>query len=301
MNKFNDICVVGFTGSAGCGKDTLASELVNQGWVRVAFADALKDMCIDYFGLTHDDAYTQEGKMRFNETWGMTNREILQKVGTDAMRDGFHQDVWIKIAKLKIEKLLREGKKVVVTDCRFDNEAELCESLGGICVRIVRPSTQSNLTQSEQKHASEAGINDNLIAFTVINNSTIEAMRSMFLTSLNAFEQRHSRVAERLEEIASNEYVGQAQSFLFYLKKCFGVDCGELFGLQSNDGVAIEWQNYNGYEVAISANFANCKIQYKICKRNTAIEHEGEFGFSDCSGWKDMETLLLAMVVNHVG
>lgn len=300
MNKFDNVGVVGLTGGAGCGKDTLAQELVNMGWVRVAFADALKDMCIDYLGLTHDDAYTQEGKMRFNETWGMTNREILQKVGTDAMRNGFNDEVWVKIAGIKIKKYLDEGKKVVVTDCRFDNEAELCESLGGICVKIVRPSMQSNLTPSEQKHASEAGINEKLIAFEINNNSTVEAMRSMFLSKLKTFEKRHVRVAQRLEECADKRHETEAQSFLLYLKKWFGIDCGELFGLQNNDGVVIEWQNYNGYEIAISAHFANCKIRYRICKTNTSIGHEGEFCFDDYDGWKSMEKLLLATVVNHL-
>jgi len=301
MNKFDNVCVVGLTGAAGCGKDTLAQELVNMGWERVAFADALKDMCIDYLGLTHYDAYTQEGKMRFNETWGMTNREILQKVGTDAMRNGFHDEVWVKIAGIKIKNHLAEGKKVVVTDCRFDNEAELCESLGGVCVKINRPSVQSNLTQSEQKHASEAGISSKLIAFAIDNNSTIEAMRLMFLSKLETLEKRHIRVAQRLEECVDEKYAAEAQSFLLCLKKWLGIDCGELFGLQSNDGVVIEWQNYNGHEIAIEANFANCKIRYKICKTNASVEHEGEFGFDDYSGWKSMEALLLATVVNHLG
>ena len=100
------INLVGLTGLAGCGKDTLAEMVSNKGWVRVAYADALKDMCIDYLGLSKEDVYTQEGKVKYNEFWGMTNREILQKVGTDAMRTGFHSDVWIKIAQLKIQKLL---------------------------------------------------------------------------------------------------------------------------------------------------------------------------------------------------
>ena len=179
------INLVGLTGLAGCGKDTLAEMISNKGWVRVAYADALKDMCIDYLGLSKEDAYTQEGKVKYNEFWGMTNREILQKVGTDAMRTGFHSDVWIKIAQLKIQKLLEEGKKVIVTDARFDNEAKLIEDMGGVVVKIIRDGVTSNLSELEQKHISERGIDEHLISFTILNDLTKEKLVNEFEIKLD--------------------------------------------------------------------------------------------------------------------
>ena len=180
MDNVDQVRLIGLVGLAGCGKDTLASQIEPDGWTRIAFADALKDMCVEYLGLSKDDAYTQEGKMRFNEFWGMTNREILQKVGTEAFRNGFHKDTWVKIAELKVKRLLSEGKKVVVTDCRFDNEAEMIIRLGGVVVQIVRSELKSVLSKEEQSHASERGVDVKYVGFAVANDGTIEEIRDNF-------------------------------------------------------------------------------------------------------------------------
>lgn len=174
-----NILLVGLTGRAGCGKDTLAGLVEEDGWTRVAFADALKDICMNYLGLSHDDAYTQVGKMRFNEFWGMTNREILQKVGTEAFRNGFHKDTWVKILELKVRRLLSEGKKVIITDCRFDNEAEMVVRLGGIILEIRR-NVASNLSSHEQEHASEKGIDVKYITGVLENDGTLQHLKDAF-------------------------------------------------------------------------------------------------------------------------
>lgn len=174
------INLIGLVGKAGSGKDTLADEIAVDGWEKVAFADSLKHLCMDYLGLSYEDAYTQEGKMRFNDVWGMTNRAILQKVGTEAMRNGFDNDVWVKILKIKVKKMLDEGRKVIVTDCRFDNECQMIEDLGGIVVEIVRDSQSQNLSAIEQKHASEQPVNRKFVAFTVNNNGEKSELRNTF-------------------------------------------------------------------------------------------------------------------------
>lgn len=177
MNTYENIKLIGLVGAAGSGKDTVADLLKDYGWEKFAFAKALKDMCIEFLDLSYDDAYTQEGKMKFNDFWGMTNREILQKVGTDAFRNGFHPDTWVKIAELQIQKLLNEGKKIIVTDCRFDNEAELIEKLGGIVMKVERKNYENNLSSSEKIHASEKGVDNKYITNVINNNSSIEALK----------------------------------------------------------------------------------------------------------------------------
>ena len=121
--------VIGLTGAAGSGKDTVADMLARSPGVQstsfVPFAGALKSICVLFLGLSENDVHTQEGKMKYNQLWGMTNREILQKVGTDAMRNGFHPDVWMNIAFLQIAQDLGKYDLVLVPDVRFDNEAEL--------------------------------------------------------------------------------------------------------------------------------------------------------------------------------
>ena len=163
--------LIGLTGFAGSGKDTLYEMIKSDGWERFAYADALKNICIDYLGLSYEDVYTQEGKVKYNEFWGMTNREILQKVGTEAFRNGFHKDTWIKIAEIKLNSFLKSGKNVIVTDVRFDNEAILIKKLGGKVFNIVR-EVETNLTAKELIHASESGISDNLLSSSENSSSS---------------------------------------------------------------------------------------------------------------------------------
>jgi uncharacterized protein YlaI len=57
--------VIALLGRAGSGKDLAGSMLCQAGrGEAMAFADKLKSICGELFGLSHDDMYTQEGKTR---------------------------------------------------------------------------------------------------------------------------------------------------------------------------------------------------------------------------------------------
>lgn len=280
------INLVGLTGLAGCGKDTLAEMISNKGWVRVAYADALKDMCIDYLGLSKEDAYTQEGKVKYNEFWGMTNREILQKVGTDAMRNGFHPDVWIKIAQLKIQKLLEEGKKVIVTDARFDNEAKLIEDMGGVVVKIIRDGVTSNLSELEQKHISEKGIDEHLISFTILNDLTKEKLVNEFEIKLDEFERKHN-------DFYSSLFSNRMNDDRIKLMKHFILNCRKWLyyspsfcGVTQNCNARLEWLG-NSYQtgICILTDFVDNKFQiYTSGKKvNKTFDLEDIEGYYFCN------------------
>jgi uncharacterized HAD superfamily protein len=72
---------------------------------------------------------------------GLTPRKVLQWIGTDVMRKSFHDDIWIKSLKKKITILLAQGISVIVTDCRFPNEAEAIRRLGGKVILVSRKSS----------------------------------------------------------------------------------------------------------------------------------------------------------------
>lgn len=175
---------VGFTGKMMSGKDTCASYLTNVilKWKgpnyiinKFAFADSLKDICMNYLGLSKHECYDQEGKEAFNEFWGMTNREILQRVGTEAMRNGFHPDVWAKITELKIKESVDNGEFFIVTDVRFPNEAETIRKHGGIIVEVIRPDIGFNGIES---HASEQRLDGKLVDRQVLNNGDLDNLNN---------------------------------------------------------------------------------------------------------------------------
>lgn len=275
MNKYNDIRLIGLVGKAGSGKDTLADEIASFGWEKVAFADSLKRLCMDYLGLSYEDAYTQEGKKRMNKDWGMTNREILQKVGTDAMRDGFDKDVWVKIAKLKIRRMLDEGRKVVVTDCRFDNEAQLIEDLGGIVAEVVRDDASSNLTASEKQHASEQPVDRKYVAFTVDNNRSKERLRETFNAQLALFSNQWSLILDKLTIAVETGGMdgGTASRILLELKKFLRIKPQAVFVVDG--AVRLEWNGDGNAYIALGRD----GIIYG------GNPNGSEFKYGDLEGW----------------
>lgn len=142
--------LLGLCGFAGSGKDTVASYLIdNHGFSKVAFADAIKDILSAIYGwdrqtlegLTSEDRDFREKE----DTWwskelgiSCTPRNQMQIWGTEIGRKRVHPDLWILCVKRKVERLLEEGKHVVITDCRFMNECDLVKQLGGSLVRVHR-------------------------------------------------------------------------------------------------------------------------------------------------------------------
>lgn len=117
------------------------------------FADSLKDMCINLFGFTYDQAYgTNEqknekvkhllwsnmprGKVNKKAPKGeMSAREFMQFFGTEVMRK-MHNDVW---ANACLNKILKEGSDLaIIADVRFPNEVEAITKAGGKVLRLER-------------------------------------------------------------------------------------------------------------------------------------------------------------------
>ena len=63
---------------------------------------------------------------------------MLQQFGTNIMRGHFHNDVWVQSMKKRLIAYTRQGKDVVITDCRFPNEIALLREMNATMVRVVR-------------------------------------------------------------------------------------------------------------------------------------------------------------------
>ena len=283
MNSYNDVRLIGLVGKAGSGKDTLADEIAADGWEKVAFADSLKRMCIDYLGLSHDDAYTQEGKMRMNPHWGMTNRTILQKVGTDAMRNGFDKDVWVKILQIRIRRMLDEGRKVVITDCRFDNEAQMVEDMGGLVVEVVRDSQSKNLSSVEQQHASEEPVSRRYVAFTVDNNGEVSRLRSLFAVELGLFCSRHPVVSHLVGLAVERGLVEDsiASKWLLDIWKFLSIEPDASFIM--GNGIVLEW---NGGGECPHCSIVLGKDGIMLEAHSEKDVQRTEFPLGDDEGWR---------------
>lgn len=171
--------IIGLGFKARTGKGEVASWLVRRhGFIEVAFADALKRACVEIFGLTESQVYGDQ-KDRPDPFWNDTPRNILQKVGTECLRRGYRDDVWIKA----LEREIRDPASPetvdadwVVSDCRFPNECEAIREWGGKLVRIERPDAPSIATG---QHASETALErwcgwD----YQLINNLTLDDLHA---------------------------------------------------------------------------------------------------------------------------
>lgn len=164
--------LIGITGKAGAGKDTSANHLWRKhGFVRIAFADPLKRAAQEIFGLTDEQTWGREFKEVVIPYWGMSPRRMFQMVGTDAMQSCFGRDVWVKRWMLSYD-LVKNSDSVVVPDVRFQSEADLIHSLGGIVIQIDR-DVENGLDADAKAHVSEDGLPTHCVDERVLNNDSI--------------------------------------------------------------------------------------------------------------------------------
>ena len=152
-SRMRNILIVGLTGLAQHGKSTAAKHLQNElGFQEYAFADKLKEVCIDLFNLDPSQIYTNEGKTQVDPRYGVTPRTILQHIGTEGFRK-LYPTIWRDYVLRQIKESTNH-QRFVISDVRFEDEAEGITALGGKIVKIVREGYQA-LSGEEAAHESE--------------------------------------------------------------------------------------------------------------------------------------------------
>jgi len=182
--------IIGLCGAPGSGKDTVGNILVSKyGFVKMAFADALKDVVSIMFSWPRNmiEGGTEESRIwreTVDPSWslktgidGFTPRKALQIIGTDLMRNQVYKDIWIDI----IENKLRNAgptAKIVITDCRFGNEIDLLRKFPNTRIlKIFRTSSsQHNTHQSETQNIT--------YDFVIQNDNTINDLQDNIHTFL---------------------------------------------------------------------------------------------------------------------
>ena len=167
--------IIGVSGYSGSGKDTVGAiiqylnfpnpkfsiedvcakyaeyeELLDDesGWQTRKFAGKLKDIASHLTGIDIEDFEDQEFKKTNlgSEWWTtcdeghqpMTVRDFLQKLGTDAMRMGLHDNVWVNALMVDYTPD-KDGDlpSWIITDTRFPNEAQAIKDKGASLGNLV--------------------------------------------------------------------------------------------------------------------------------------------------------------------
>lgn len=141
--------IVGILGFIGSGKGTVADRLVKcHGFRQDSFASSLKDACSHIFGWRRD---LLEGDTKESRKWreepdlwwahalgrpGFSPRQALQLMGTDVIRNGFDDRIWLLSVLSRYQQ--NSSMSVVISDVRFANEVEFIRNNGGHLIQVIR-------------------------------------------------------------------------------------------------------------------------------------------------------------------
>lgn len=210
MSKPTILCISGWKNS---GKDTVANYLRdNFGVTRLGFADPLKDMVSDLFGVKRrlmDDQAEKEQPIMYMPVQA---KDGFSKIVTDFMVKEFKRedtriaekevywtpralcilvgscmrsvnpDFWVEKAVAKTEP----GKVYAIADCRYKNEIEAIKRTGAnvVSIRVNRFDT------SPSADPSERDLDDYPFDIVLNNKTTIEeflsSVEDMYHSSLEA-------------------------------------------------------------------------------------------------------------------
>lgn len=100
-------------------------------------------------------------------------RRLLQVLGTEVGRQLLGENIWVDATKKKIQELAAEGKNVVLTGIRYENEIALERNLAGIeivtSIWVERPGLEPT-----SQHSSEGSVAANDFEYVLPNTGTLQ-------------------------------------------------------------------------------------------------------------------------------
>jgi|SRR5690554_132546 len=213
--------IIGLAGRKRSGKDTVASILRNNyNFSQLAYADSLKAVVKTLTGV--EEPEDKESEVEFKiDVWDIVDiskeidinpitlssllfinlkpwligaesggsipykipyRKLVQLVGTDVVRT-INDDIWIERCEKRIDLLKKLNVSgIVVSDVRFNNEAQHILNMGGEVWQIERQGLMSDT------HSSEVGIDSKYVSKVLYNNSTIEELELQVIKAMQEEE-----------------------------------------------------------------------------------------------------------------
>lgn len=168
--------LIGITGIAGAGKDTLADGIRNEfGGVIYSWAFPLKQALNAMFGWTMEmwsDRIWKETQI----SWlGKSPRQLAQTMGTEWAREQVHPELWVMLGLQRYSEHTKScNTPFIIADTRFDNEARAIHRNGGIVIKIIREDAAPIFA-----HKSEKGVSPALIDYTITNSGTIRQLHNI--------------------------------------------------------------------------------------------------------------------------
>ena len=181
--------IIGLTGYAQSGKDTVAKVLVEQhGFTRIAFADKIREFLYEtnpmFDSIAGEPRFVKERVDR--DGWEEAKksphiRRLLQTSGV-AARKLFGDNFWVHEAMKTMLTDPRPDMNYVITDVRFLNEADMIKANNGQIWRIRRLGVDP-----VNSHVSETQMDGYPVDQIFINNGTIDDLKVLIDTRMRAY------------------------------------------------------------------------------------------------------------------
>lgn len=191
--------IIGINGKIGHGKDTVCKIIQNlmpptpweTSWENKKFARKLKEVAGLLLGFPPEVFEDQQFKATYlSDCWSylppigedmltdgiglafkkMTVREFLQKLGTNAVREGLHRDTWVNA----LFSDLQPTSRWIITDMRFPNEFDAVAAKGGKTIRVTRRLAAPAYPTLEDLHPSETALDSFQFDYEIENDGTLE-------------------------------------------------------------------------------------------------------------------------------
>lgn len=175
--------LIGITGRAGAGKDTVAGLITGLIPAQTYhFAGPVKQMALAIdpiveIGRNQDQSLHISRLSHIVDLYGWTVakqlpevRRFLQRLGTEGVRGTFGSEAWVELMyDWWYGRDAAQWPNGVIPDTRFDNEAFAIHNLGGCIIKVIRPSAYD--LGDNAVHESERGIEGD---YEITNDSSIE-------------------------------------------------------------------------------------------------------------------------------
>ena len=190
--------IIGLKGLKNSGKDTVAAYLIKQhNFERRAFADPLKRSVAALLDIPYHeiDKWKNDPNVwvsvhtvgPYDEFSTLTFRQFLQRMGDEASKQVWWDTFWDDLT-LPIDGFYH-GKKIVITDCRFESNARRINICGGYVVQLRRPGFEV-----QDPHRGEELFPDKMVDYTLMNDGTLDDLYDKInemLIHLDRLEPRH--------------------------------------------------------------------------------------------------------------
>lgn len=163
--------LIGIAAKAQSGKSTVAGMLQRCGaYTELSFASPIREFVAGLLGCTVPEL--EPIKEDVIPWCGKSPRQLMQTLGTEWGRKMISESFWIDQAMQRVQREWANGKMVVISDVRFDNEAEAIRKAGGCILHLSRPNGARTVAQ----HLSEAGVERRPGDYTIVNDGSLHLL-----------------------------------------------------------------------------------------------------------------------------